>query len=54
MKDESFLDSVGPVFIVASLALFMVLMTWVMVRGNGDWGSTEPPAVSAAVEDVGH
>jgi len=47
MKDESFLDSAGPVFIVVALLAVMVLTTWVMVRGNAGWGHT-PQHVATA------
>jgi len=47
MKDESFLDSAGPIFIVVALLAVMVLTTWVMVRGNAGWGHT-PQHVATA------
>ena len=46
MKDESTLESAGPVFIIVSLAAVMVLTTWLMVRGQGDWGKTPERAVA--------
>jgi len=48
MKDESFLDSAGPVFIISCLTLVLVFTTWVMVRGGGDWGTTTPRTAATA------
>jgi len=47
MKDESFLDSAGPIFIISALAAVMVLVTFLMVRGNGDWGDVTHHAALA-------
>ena len=48
MKDESLLDSAGPVTIIVCLFLVVGVITWVMAKGNGDWGKTTPRSVVAA------
>jgi hypothetical protein len=53
MKDESVLDSAGPVFIITMVLAVTVFATWVMLRGQGDWGATTPPA-DATTEVAGH
>jgi hypothetical protein len=48
MKEQSILDSAGPVFIVTCLAAVLVVATWIMVHYRGDWGSGTPEAVVTA------
>jgi len=54
MKDESVLESAGPVFIAVALALVMVLTSWLMWRGNGHWGETPPQTVAVAPDAAVH
>lgn len=50
MKDESSLDAVGPLAIIAFLVVVLVVSTWIMLSYQGDWGSgkTAPPAAEAS------
>jgi hypothetical protein len=43
MKDESILDSAGPVFIITAVLAVVVFSGWLMLRGQGGhWGETMP------------
>ena len=46
MKDESILDSAGPIFIVSCVVVVLVVATWIMVEYQGDWGKGTPEAVA--------
>jgi len=52
MKDEAFLDSKGPIFVISALLAVMVLVSWLMVRGNGDWGDVTHHAAVADAHAV--
>jgi len=47
MADESILDRTGPVFIVAALAVVLVVIVFVVIRGNANWGEPSPEEVVA-------
>jgi len=50
MKDQSILESAGPLFIAVAVLAVVVFTTWVMVRGQGAWGEARPQALAAEKE----
>ena len=50
MKDESSLDSAGPLTIAALVAVVVAIASWIMVDGNGSWGHPSPQTLAAAPE----
>jgi hypothetical protein len=48
MKDESVLDSAGPIFIAVALLALVAFTGWLMERGQGDWGETTQHAAAVA------
>jgi len=50
MKDESSLDSLGPLAIIGFLVLVLGVSVWIMRSYQGDWGSghrAAPPVAEA-------
>lgn len=48
MAEESVLDRAGPGFIIAMLAVVMVVIVFLVIRGNGSWGEVSPERTVAA------
>ncbi len=54
MKEESTLDSAGPLTVIGLLAVVMIVATALMIQGQGGWGETEtlPPVAAAPPADA--
>jgi hypothetical protein len=41
MKDESLLESKGPIFVATALVAMVVFASFLIVRGHSEWGNGE-------------